>query len=279
MVDAGLVERHREGAWAFFRLRDGASEGRLARAILTEIDIADATLAADRARLSQVRAERARAAETYFSRHAADWNRIRSLHVSESAVEQAVLAAIGTGPFRAVLDLGTGTGRMLELLSGRFERALGIDASPSMLAVARANLARAGTRNVQLRHGDIYALPVEHNAFDVVILHQVLHFLDDPARALREAARAIRAGGRIIVVDFAPHELEFLRQDHAHRWLGFDATEVSDILAEAGLADIEHRTLRPGASGDQLTVSLWVARDPRILTDINLASPRLREIA
>lgn len=280
MVDAGLVERHREGAWAFFRLRDFAAEGRLAREVLAALDSRDAVLAADRARLAEVRAERSRTAEQYFSRHAADWNRIRSLHVSEAAVEEAVLATIGPGPYGAVVDLGTGTGRMLELLAPRFERAVGLDASPSMLAVARANLERAGLRQVQLRHGDIYALPLEHDAFDVVIIHQVLHFLDDPARALREAARVVRPGGRIIVVDFAPHDLEFLRAAHAHRRLGFSADEVSELLREVGLAGIEHRSLAPATPGaDQLTVSLWVARDPRIRTDINLAVPRLREIA
>jgi ubiquinone/menaquinone biosynthesis C-methylase UbiE/DNA-binding transcriptional ArsR family regulator len=283
MVDAGLVERHREGAWAFFRLSDSTS-ARLVHDALGALDTTDATLSADRARLDGVRAERARQADGYFARHASDWDQLRALHVSEDDVEKALLDAIGHGPFQAVLDLGTGTGRMLQLLAQRSQRCIGVDLSPSMLSVARANIERSGLRNVQLRHGDIYALPVERGGYDVIVIHQVLHYLDDPARAVREAVRALRPGGRLFVVDFAPHELEFLRTEHAHRRLGFSADEITDALSEAGLGDTTHVTVTDGtvtaSRNAKLTVTIWSARDQRILDDTNRTeAAAFREVA
>jgi ubiquinone/menaquinone biosynthesis C-methylase UbiE len=278
MVDAGLLERHREGAWAFFRMQDGAAS-RVVRDVLASLDSQDLTITADRARLVEVRSERARAADSYFARHAGDWDHLRKLHVPESAVEQALIAAIGNGPFHAALDLGTGTGRMLELLAARSTRAIGVDTSPAMLSVARANLERSGLKNAQVRQGDIYALPVEREGYDVVVIHQVLHYLDDPARAIREATRTLRPGGRLFVVDFAPHDLEFLRAEHAHRRLGFSSQEICDVLTEAGLEGARSQTVR-AAQDTKLTVTIWQAHDPRVLDDTNhISLPVMREVA
>jgi ubiquinone/menaquinone biosynthesis C-methylase UbiE/DNA-binding transcriptional ArsR family regulator len=278
MVDADLVERHREGAWAFFRLSDGPA-AKLVHDALAAVDQSDPMLSADRARLNQVRAERAKAADGYFARHAADWDRLRALHAPERDVEDALLAAIGPGPFRAFLDLGTGTGRVLSLMAARAERCVGVDLSPSMLSVARANIERGGHRNVQLRHGDIYALPVERDGYDVVVIHQVLHYLDDPARAVREAARVLRPGGKLLVVDFAPHDLEFLRSEHAHRRLGFSAEEISGVLSDSGL-DTSKVTHVRGGEDAKLAVTIWSARDMRVLDDTNrTAAPAMREVA
>ncbi|MGL4243105.1 MAG: ArsR/SmtB family transcription factor [Beijerinckiaceae bacterium] len=278
MVEAGIIERHREGAWAFFRISD-AAQARLVDAALAALDGSDATLVADRARLDEARTERTRAADAYFSRHAGDWDRLRALHAPERDVEDALLDAIGPGPFRAFLDLGTGTGRVLSLMADRAQRCVGVDLSPSMLAVARANIERAGHRNVQLRHGDIYALPVERDGYDVVVIHQVLHYLDDPARAVREAARALRPSGKLLVVDFAPHDLEFLRSEHAHRRLGFSDSEIGDLLREAGLGEMTVRHVR-GGEGAQLAVTIWSAQDRRVLDDTNrTGAPSMKEVA
>ena len=268
LVEAGLVERHREGAWAFFRLAERGARADLARDLLARIELSDPMLASDRTRLAEARRARAETAARYFADHAREWDGIRSLHVAEDMVEAAIMEVVGEGPFRSILDLGTGTGRMLELLAPLADRAVGVDQSPAMLNVARARLEGAGARGVILRQGDIYALPVEADGQDLVVIHRVLHYLDDPARALREAARVTRPGGRLIVVDFAPHAHEFLREEHAHRRLGFSAQEIADFMREAGLDLIEHRDLKPGArDSGNLTVSLWVGRDRRSIGD------------
>ncbi len=186
----------------------------------------------------------------------------------EELVEAAVRDDRRQATLHAVLDLGTGTGRMLELVAPFADRAVGVDQSPAMLNVARSHIEHSGLRNVQLRQGDIYALPVERDGYDLVIVHQVLHYLDDPARALREATRALRPGGRLVVVDFAPHAHEFLREQHAHRRLGFAARKSRTSCDDAGLDVIGRRDLAPApGDGDKLTVSLWVARDPRVISD------------
>ena len=259
LAEAGLVQRYREGSWAFFRLGERGSAADIAR---------------DRERLAAVRAARAAAAQNYFRRHAAEWDRIRRLHVADAAVEEAIRAALGDAPIRSLLDLGTGTGRMLELFAGDIESGLGLDLSHDMLALARARLDRAGLKHCSVRHGDIYDLALPRDSFDVVIVHQVLHFLDDSARALREAARVLRPGGRLLVVDFAPHDLEFLREEHAHRRLGFAAETVQQWMQAAGLDVVRQQMLPPGPEG-KIAVSLWLGRDPRIA----LAAPAKREVA
>ncbi|MGA9324110.1 MAG: class I SAM-dependent methyltransferase, partial [Xanthobacteraceae bacterium] len=224
--------------------------------------------------LAAVRAARAAAAQSYFRRHAAEWDRIRRLHVADAAVEQAIRAAVGDQPIPSLLDLGTGTGRMLELFAGDIERGLGLDLSLDMLSLARARLDRAGLKHCTVRYGDIYDLALPRDSFDVVIVHQVLHFLDDSARAIREAARVLRPGGRLLVIDFAPHDLEFLRDEHAHRRLGFATETVTQWLEAAGLDIVRQETMPPGPEG-KIAVSLWLARDPRML----VAAPATREVA
>ena len=227
----------------------------------------------------RARASRAAAAQAYFGRHAAEWDRIRKLHVADEAVEAAIRAALADRPFRSLLDLGTGTGRMLELFGPEIERGLGLDLSLDMLALARARLDRAGLRHCSVRQGDIYDLALPRDSFDVIIIHQVLHFLDDSLRAITAAARVLRPGGRLLVVDFAPHDLEFLRDEHAHRRLGFAPETVTQWFEAAGLDFVEQKTLPPEQNSDgKIAVSLWLGRDPRIAL-ADPAPPQAREVA
>jgi ubiquinone/menaquinone biosynthesis C-methylase UbiE len=274
LTEAGLVDRFREGSWAFFRLGERGGTADFARALIGRLKTDDVIVGRDRERLAAVRTSRAAAAQNYFRRHAAEWDRIRRLHVADAAVEAAIRAALADKPIRSLLDLGTGTGRMLELFGPDSERGLGLDLSLDMLALARARLDRAGLKHCSVRHGDIYDLALPRDSFDVVIIHQVLHFLDDSARAIAEAASVLRPGGRLLVVDFAPHDLEFLREEHAHRRLGFAAETVTQWLEAAGLDVLRQETLPPGPQG-KIAVSLWLARDPRIV----LAAPASREVA
>jgi ArsR family transcriptional regulator len=258
--EAGLVERSPEGSWAFFRLTQSGERAVLARLALDVLDGADTVLSRDRARADALREERERAARAYFEAHAGDWDRIRALHVAEGEVEATLAAVLGPGPFEVLLDLGTGTGRMLELLSQCYRRGIGIDLSPAMLAYARSKLERRGLLNAQVRQGDIYHLTLPDHAADAIIMHQVLHFLRDPGRAVREAARVLAPGGRLLIVDFAPHELAFLREQFAHERLGLAEAHLVQWLGEAGLALKERRTLsRRDHTGGQLTVKVWLA--------------------
>jgi ubiquinone/menaquinone biosynthesis C-methylase UbiE/DNA-binding transcriptional ArsR family regulator len=265
LAESGLVVRFREGSWAFFRLAEHGAKAELARVLAAQLDPDDPVMARDRERLAQVRAARATAAQGYFRAHAAEWDRIRRLHAADVAVEAEIQAVLADRPFRSLLDLGTGTGRMLELLGPELDRGLGIDLSLDMLALARARLDRIGLRQCSVRQGDIYDLALPRDSFDVVIVHQVLHYLDDGARAVREAARVLRPQGRLLVIDFAPHDHEFLRDEHAHRRLGFAEETVSQWLEQAGLDVINHRSVPPDAGSEgEIAVSLWLARDPRL---------------
>ena len=262
MAEAGLITRFREGSWVFFRVADSGPEGALALAIVESLDPADLTLTRDHARAEAVQKARAEAAQSYFKAHAAEWDRIRTLHVAEKEVEAAMDEALGQGPFDLLVDLGTGTGRILELFGPRAARTLGFDLNHDMLAYARMKLERAGLAQGQVRHGDLYNVPLPDEAADAVVLHQVLHFLDDPAAAVTEAARVLAPGGKLLVVDFAPHELEFLREQSAHRRLGFARDQMGRMLEGAGLKLERFRELSPGPAQGKLTVSLWLGLKP-----------------
>lgn len=262
LVDAGLVTKQREGTWAFFRVNDEPSVRVLLDAVLDAIDPGDALLAGDIARLAAVRDRRADAARDYFEQIAPMWDEERSLHAAADTVEATILGAVGDQPLGRVLDIGTGTGRMLQLLADRADRAVGLDASHSMLAVARANLERTGAQRWELRQGDVYSPRLERESFDLVLVHQVLHYLDDPARALGEAAQLVAPGGRLVVVDFAPHGHDFLRAA-AHRRLGFTHDQLRDWITSAGLECADVLDIEPPSGTDGLTVTLWVGVDPR----------------
>jgi len=261
LAEAGLVERFPDGAWVFYRLLSGGEAHGLVATALALIDPSDPVVARDAERLDAVRAERETEAGEYFARNAARWNEIRSLYVSEADVETAILHAAGPGRFGRMIDLGTGAGRMLTLLGPKAEHALGLDLSQQMLNIARSQVARTGLAGCELRHGDIFGTGLASGSGDLVVVHQVLHYLGDPAAAVKEAARLVGEGGRLLIVDFAPHALEFLRDEHQHRRLGFAEAEMNRWLAEAGLTDIETVSLPPAREAG-LTVTIWRADRP-----------------
>ena len=262
MCDAGLLDRFPEGAWVFYRLAGRGNGAELARALLALLPDDDASLALDRQRLDAVRATRGEWAAAYFRDNASRWDEIRSLHVDEGVVEAALVAALSARPPRDLVDLGTGTGRVLELLGPQVESAIGIDLSREMLSVARANLDQAGLRHCMVRQGDITQLPLAAASADAVTIHQVLHYAAEPAAVVAEAARLLRPGGLLVAVDFAPHALEALRESHAHRRLGFADAEVAGWFAAAGQIPDGARHL----PGKPLTVVLWRAKKPEAAT-------------
>lgn len=257
LTDAGLIDRSREGAWVFYRAGERTDMAFLRDALVKMLPDNDPTLFRDLERLEGVRAQRRAQAQRYFSANATEWNRLRALHVAEADVEGAIVTLLKGRRFEAHLDIGTGTGRILELLSEQTGRSLGVDLSPEMLAIARARIVDAGLRRTQVRLADLFDLPVEDASFDLVTLHQVLHYLDDPGRAVAEAARVMKAGGTLLIADFAPHDIEALRTDHQHRRLGFDRREVAGWFEAAGLKLVDSKDLPPGRA-EGLTVSLWL---------------------
>ena len=253
LSDSGLVGRRKEGSWVYLQLADPARAKPLFDLYdgwaSDEADIFES----DVARLEAVRADRAEAARRYFEAHAATWDSVRSLHVADSEVERAISDLLADRPLGALLDIGTGTGRMLELFASQADSAIGIDRSSEMLRLARVKLEAAGVEGASLRQGDMYALPLSERSADSIILHQVLHYAQQPGAAIAEAARVLRPGGLLLVIDFAQHDREELREKDAHLRLGFADDAIRGWFSAAGL-ELE-RTER--LEGGELTVILW----------------------
>ncbi|HUO97722.1 MAG TPA: metalloregulator ArsR/SmtB family transcription factor [Rhizomicrobium sp.] len=261
LCGAGLIERFKEGSWVFYRATE---EGRAAMLGAALSSLLEGPPEDDLKRLAAVRENRAAEAAAYFKANASEWGRIRSLYAPEREVEAAIVKHLAAEPIQQLLDAGTGTGRMLELLAPHAKRAVGVDVSQEMLTIARDKLMRGNLAHCQVRLADTYRLPFDSGGalagFDAVVFHQVLHYLDDPAAAVLEAARVMRAGGRMLIADFAPHELEFLRDDFAHRRLGFSDKEVTGWFHAAGLKPVAGEAIAPHpGSKEKLTVKVWVA--------------------
>ncbi|MEH3048378.1 ArsR/SmtB family transcription factor [Sphingomonas adhaesiva] len=254
LCDAGLAERRKEGSWVFVALGTEA----LVAPVIAALSAwgADVEAQADIARLEAVRADRAAAAAAWFQTHAGEWDAIRSLHVAEEQVEAAMFDVLGAAPLGRLIDIGTGTGRMIELFAPRASHALGIDKSSEMLRLARARVGERGLGNAELRQADLYALPLSDAAADVAILHHVLHFAQQPGAAIAEAARVLAGGGRLLIADFAAHDREELRARDAHTRLGFSDAQIEGWFAAAGLVPARIETLE----GGELTVKLWLGR-------------------
>jgi len=265
LCEAGLLQRFKEGSWAFFRTAESGAGAELAALLAEQAARDPESLAADRRRLSAVREARAAEAAAFFKANAADWERIRSLHAPEQDVEESIIKLLRSEPVGSLLDAGTGTGRMLELLAPYIQSGVGVDVSPEMLAIARDRLAQAHIQHCQVRLCDVFRLPFADgtptHGFDAALFHQVLHYLDDPQAAIAEAARVIKPGGRILIVDFAPHDLEFLRTELRHRRLGFSDREVQGWFEALDLKNTQSAAIaphEPHAHG-KLIVKIWVA--------------------
>ncbi len=263
LVDAGILERTPEGAFVFYRLAEGSASADLARLVATLVPASDQVIASDLAALERVRQARSQAAAQYLSAHADELSALRDLYADEAEVERTILELIGgEGPIGRLLDIGTGTGRILELLAPHSERSVGLDVDHDMLALARAALGDASLAHASVRQGDLRRPPFEAASFDVAVMHHVLHLLDDPGAAIVDAARLLRPGGRLLIADFAPHELAYLQDSYGHRQLGISDESMREWAAAAGL-DIEtDRTLGPeaGDQADRLTVRVWLLR-------------------
>jgi len=260
LADAGLVTRNAEGAWAYYRLADTDTAADLGRWLVARLDGDDPGRQRDRVQLEAIRAAQQAQAAAYFAKVADRWDELRQLHVPEEAVEAAIVAALEGRVVDLLIDLGTGTGRMLELLAGHYRRGIGIDASREMIAVARARLTAANIGHAQVRLGDIADLDGTAGRADLIVIHQVLHYFNDPGRAIAQARRALKPGGEMLVVDFAPHELEFLRAEHAHRRLGLSEAHMQGWARGAGL-DVRQLTTFPPTTAGGLTVCLWRLQD------------------
>ncbi|MEE4539123.1 MAG: metalloregulator ArsR/SmtB family transcription factor [Erythrobacter sp.] len=285
LCDAGLAERRREGSWVFLRAfarADGADPVLAALDRMLAIAERENTdfgmiCADDRRRLAAIRDAREASASSYFARHAGDWDELRALHTSDAEVEAALATALGDASLGEMLDIGTGTGRMAELFADAAERIVALDRNVEMLRVARAKLQHLPGANVELVQGDFADLPFAAESFDTVMLHQVLHFAQEPARPLAEAARVTRSGGRIAIVDFAAHDREDLRDRHQHARLGFSETRMAELLRQAGFAPTPPIALE----GGELIVKIWLAErrnhmQPR--KPVSPPTPALREV-
>ncbi len=270
MTEAGLVSRQKEGNWVLFRLRDEGLSGALSKSVFDMLSPRDATLSGDLSRLEEVRRQRAEAAAAYFAANAANWAKLRSYHLQEEDVEAAILDLAREFRPKNLVDLGTGTGRMLELFAGHATTLTGLDLSREMLTFARSALENKAIKNAKVRQADLYALPLADKSADFIVIHQVLHFLDEPQKALLEARRIMTSDGHALIVDFAPHDLEELRTEHAHRRLGLSSEQMQTWLTRAGFETEKHLVLPPPwlKSGKGLTVSLWLVR-PTIDTHFN----------
>lgn len=257
--EAGIAERRKEGSWVFLRPGPILTGGKL-NALIAGTDSNEVRVVQrDLAKLEQVRSSRAEMAAEYFAAHAGEWDSLRSLHVAESEVEEAIARILHTAPLGAVLDVGTGTGRMIELFSAEAERFVALDNNTEMLRLARAKLAAMDAQasaKVDIMLGDFNALPLADDSFDTIMFHQVLHYAQHPERVISEAARVLAPGGRLMIVDFAAHDHEELRTVHAHARLGFADQTVEQAFAASDIYMAHQAAL----DGGPLAVKIWMGQ-------------------
>ncbi len=232
---AGIIERLKEGSWVFSRIsRGNEAVSAIVATTLATLPQNNPVMQQDLKRLEDVRAERSKAAEAFFASVANDRSQLGDEYLPQADIEAKMRELLGAGPFDYMVDLGTGTGRMLEVFSDRILRGSGIDNNAQMLKVARSKL--AAREHIAVRQGDLLAAPLADGVADLVSLHQVLHYLEDPQEAITEAARLLTPGGQLLIVDYEDHDRDEFRTDYAHRRLGFSDTDMRNWLSAAGLS-------------------------------------------
>ena len=256
LCESGLLNRFQEGTWVFYRLPDeaGSSAHAFLQKFSSVIPKNDPQLARDLVRLADVRRARQDVANTYFQENAGQWDEIRRMYVDDVKVEEKLLAVLPHDNDKNLIDIGTGTGRILELLGRKVAQSVGIDCSREMLSIARSRLDALNIHGCQVRQGDMYQLPIDDGGFDIAMLHLVLHYSEEPSAVIEEATRVLVAGGVLAIVDFAPHRMEVLRERHAHRRLGFGDDEIADLFLQNGLRTSGIHSL----PGKPLTVKIWI---------------------
>lgn len=259
LTDAGLAQRIPEGSNVYYRLISVNISKSQSSLIDRSVSEEDPVVRRDLLRLEEIKQSRRKAIQEFFDQVSNDWERIRSLHLSEREVEAAILEAAGADPIGLLVDVGVGTGRILEILSDRVEQGIGIDINRMMLNIARINLEQAGILNCTVREADVTAIPIADASADLVTVHQVLHYLSNPGAAIRECSRILRSDGQLIIVDFAPHQMDDLRESFAHQRLGFSDDEMAEWIDAAGLVLKRQRNLVAPESDGKLTVKLWLA--------------------
>ncbi len=260
LVEAGLLERHQEGSWVFHRISDTPDADSIAQRLIHLIDYQDPALVKDKAKLEAIKQLNAQSAADYFKEQAGDWDQIRQLVGSDEAIEQAMLSAANSTSISSMVDLGTGTGRILEIFAPRVDKGIGYDTSPAMLKVARAKLEQSNISHCQVRQSDIRDLPTDSASVDLVTVHQVLHYLDNPIAVIQESQRILKPGGQLLIVDFAKHQHEFLRTEHAHRRLGFSQSEVQFWCDSSTFELSKQQTLTQNSKRQGLDVMMWALR-------------------
>jgi ubiquinone/menaquinone biosynthesis C-methylase UbiE len=272
--EAGILERRKEGSWVFMRPGPVLVNGRL-DPLFAEADVTQArAMQRDLLKLEEVRTTRTDMAAAYFAAHAAEWDSLRSLHVAETEVEAAIGAILHTAPLGNVLDVGTGTGRMVELFAAQADHLVALDNSTEMLRLARAKLAnldRETAGKVEIMLGDFNALPLDNARFDTVIFHQVLHYAQHPEGVIAEAARVLAPDGRLMIVDFAAHDHEELRLVHAHARLGFADELIAKAFKENDVQVTHQATLDGGA----LAVKIWMGEKKSQISSAPSANLRI----
>ena len=258
LCDSGLLQRYQEGSWVFHRLNDNGAMASITQGICQMIDLTESEFSQDQQRLGKIKDRNAFRAAEYFSKNATDWDSIRQMGVSDTDIEKQLIKTLDIQNPELFVDLGTGTGRMLQIFSPVIQKGVGIDINREMLLVARSNLDSAEVTNCTVRQNNMSQLPFDHDTVDVIVIHQVLHYIDNPEHTIAESTRALKPGGQLIIVDFLPHNLEFLRDDHAHRRLGFSDATIQEWAQNNRLTLSTTKHLHPRNPDTQsLSVGLW----------------------